>query len=87
LELVRLHCELGLVAELVPLTGATRGKRDRDVYCFAPETAPLVCEVEARTTGQGFATLGRWLGDADADLRRDRALLLVVFPAVQGQGR
>jgi hypothetical protein len=75
----------------VPLTGATvyRGNRvDLDAYCFAPETAPLVSEVEARKTGQGFATLERWLGDADADfLRRYRAPLLVVFPAVQGRGR
>jgi hypothetical protein len=41
----------------------------------------LVCEVKARKSGEGFAMLERWLGDADAlFLRRDRAEPLVALP-------
>jgi hypothetical protein len=37
--------------------------------------------VKARASGEGFATLERWLGDADAQfLRRDRPDPLVVLP-------
>jgi hypothetical protein len=52
-----------------------------DVYAFGPDVAPLVCEVKARASGEGFATIERWLGDADAMfLHRDRAEPLVVLP-------
>jgi hypothetical protein len=45
-----------------------------NVYAFGLDAAPLVCEVKARKSGEGFMTLERWLGDADAlFLRRDRA--------------
>jgi hypothetical protein len=41
--------------------------------------AQVVCEVKARASGEGFTTLERWLGDADAlFLRCDRADPLVV---------
>jgi hypothetical protein len=54
---------------------------DVDVYAFGPDAAPLVCEVKARKSGEGFAMLERWLGDADAlFLRRDRAEPVVVLP-------
>jgi hypothetical protein len=37
--------------------------------------------VKARANGESFATLERWLGDADAlFLRRDRASPIVVLP-------
>lgn len=50
-----------------------------DVYAFGPDGAPLVCEVKA--SGEGFATLERWLGESDAlFLRRDRTDPLVVLP-------
>jgi Holliday junction resolvase len=59
--------ELGIKAERVPLSGASRYRgngSDVDVYTFGPDAAPLVCEVKARASGKGFATLERWLGDA-----------------------
>jgi hypothetical protein len=75
---------LGAKAKRVPLSGAARyqgNRSDVDVYAFGPDAAPLVCEVKARSNGEGFATLERWLGDADAlFLRRDRAEPLVVLP-------
>jgi Holliday junction resolvase len=83
-EIVALHAELGVKAERVPLSGAQRYRgngADIDVYAFGSEAAPLVSEVKARASGEGFALLERWLGDADAlFLRRDRAEPLVVLP-------
>jgi hypothetical protein len=73
-----------LPGERVPLSGASRYRgngADVDLYVFGPDNAPIVCEVKARASGEGFATLERWLGDADAlFLRRDRADPLVVLP-------
>jgi hypothetical protein len=83
-EIVALHGELGVKAERVPLSGASRYQgngADVDIYAFGLAAAPLVCEVKARKSGEGFAMLERWLGDADAlFLRRDRAEPLVVLP-------
>jgi Holliday junction resolvase len=83
-EVVAAHAELGIKAERVPLSGAARYRgngADVDLYVFGPDAAPIVCEVKARASGEGFATLERWLGDADAlFLRRDRADPLVVLP-------
>ena len=83
-ELVALHTEIGVKAERVPLSGASRYKgngADVDVYAFGPNAGPLVCEVKARATGEGFALIERWLGENDAlFLRRDRAQPLVVLP-------
>lgn len=68
----------------MPLSGAARYRgngADVDLYVFGRDAAPLVCEVKARASGEGFATLERWLGDADVlFLRRDRAEPLVVLP-------
>jgi hypothetical protein len=83
-EIVAAHAELGIKGERVPLSGAARYRgngADVDLYVFGPDAAPLICEVKARASGEGFATLERWLGDADAlFLRRDRADPLVVLP-------
>lgn len=82
-ELVRLHLSAGIHAERVPLSGAVGGSfsGDIDVYAFGREDAPLVTEVKARKSGQGFATIERWLGENDAlFLRRDRADPFVVIP-------
>jgi hypothetical protein len=83
-ELVALHVGLGVKAERMPLSGAARyqgNRSDIDVYAFGPNAAPLVCEVKARKSGEEFATLERWLGDADAlFLGRDRVEPLVVLP-------
>ena len=52
-----------------------------DIYPFGVDAAPWVTEVKARASGEGFATLERWLGEADAlFLIRDRATPLVVLP-------
>jgi hypothetical protein len=83
-EIVNLHTQIGVKAERVPLSGATRYQgngADIDVYAFGPDKAPLVCEIKAREDGAGFKLLDRWLGDHDAlFLRRDRQLPLVVVP-------
>jgi len=83
-EIVARHVEIGVKAERVPLSGSAhyRGNGcDIDVYAFGPDSAPLVGEVKARGSGEGFALLERWLGDADMlFLRRDRAEPLVVVP-------
>jgi Holliday junction resolvase len=83
-EIVARHHDLGVMAERVPLSGATSyqgNSSDLDVYAFGPEAAPLVAEVKARASGEGFAMLERWLSDADIlFLRRDRQAPLVVLP-------
>ena len=68
-QIVHMHTVLGIKAERVPLSGAaafrnTRGT-DVDVYVHGPDEAPFVTEVKARANGEGFATLERWLGEAD----------------------
>jgi hypothetical protein len=82
--IVAAHADLGIAGERVPLSGAARYRgngADVDLYVFGPDAAPIVCEVKARASGEGFATLERWLGDFDAlFLRRDRADPLVVLP-------
>lgn len=84
-QIVDLHRDIGIKAERVPLSGAMRfrntEKSDVDVYARGPEAAPFVTEVKARASGEGFATLERWLGENDAlFLIRDRADPLVVLP-------
>jgi Holliday junction resolvase len=83
-EIVAAHRELGIKAERVPLSGAVRYRdngADVDIYAFGQDAAPLVCEIKARASGEGFRTLERWLSDADAlFLRRDRAEPLIVLP-------
>lgn len=84
-QIVELHRALGIKAERVPLSGAMAFRNTRatdvDVYARGPDAAPLVCEVKARASGEGFVTLERWLGDADAlFLVRDRAEPMVVIP-------
>ena len=84
-QLVEMHRTAGVHAERVPLSGAMKfrntEKTDVDVYANGREAPPYVCEVKARASGEGFVTLERWLGDADAlFLMRDRTAPLVVLP-------
>ena len=83
-EIVDLHREMGIRSERVPLSGATRYQgngADIDVYAFGKDAAPLVGEIKARKSGEGFATLDRWLGEFDLlFLRRNHADPLVVVP-------
>jgi hypothetical protein len=41
-----------------------RRRPRRSPTSSAPDGTPIVCELKARASGQGFATLERWLGDA-----------------------
>ena len=79
-----MHEALGIKAERVPLSGAARYQgngADLDVYAFGKDNAPLVTEVKSRKSGEGFVTLERWLGDADAlFVKRDRAEPMVLLP-------
>ena len=83
-QIVALHVELGLHAERVPLSGASRYRdngADVDIYVFGRDEAPLVCEVKARKEGAGFKQLERWLADYDAlFLRRDHAEPMIIIP-------
>jgi Holliday junction resolvase len=83
-EIVALHKDMGVHAERVPLSGASRYRgngADVDVYARGKEEAPFVCEVKARKNGNGFTTLESWLSDYDClFLRRNHAEPLVVLP-------
>jgi len=83
-EIVRLHEEIGVHAERVPLSGASHyqeGGHDVDVYPFGTDECPLVFEVKARKSGDGFRMLERWLGENDGlFLRSDRSKPTVVLP-------
>ena len=83
-EIVHAHIDEGIHAERVPLSGAARYQgngADLDIYAFGKDGPPLVCEVKSRASGEGFATIERWLKDFDAlFLRRDRRDPLVVLP-------
>src|SRR5438128_1694996 len=68
-QIVLAHIALGVHAEKVPLSGASRYQgngADVDVYPWGKEAAPLCSEVKSRSTGGGFATIEKWLGMADA---------------------
>ena len=68
-ELVLRARSAGLAAERVPLSGAAGGSFADDVVVAGKRV-----EVKARANGEGFVTLERWRGKADAlVLWRDRA--------------
>ena len=76
-EFVNLLREAGVPAERVPLSGAAGGSFTSDVVIAGRWRA----EVKARASGEGFATLERWLGENDLlVLRRDRAEPMVLLP-------
>lgn len=83
-EIINLHKELGVYAERVPLSGASRyqgGGHDVDIYPYGKDHAPFRCEVKGRASGEGFTMLERWLAAYDVlFLRRDRQEPLVVVP-------
>jgi hypothetical protein len=83
-EIVNLHRDLGLHAQRVPLSGASRYRgsgHDIDIYAFGADEAPIVAEVKARKNGAGLTTLESWLGKFDAlFLRRNHADPLVCLP-------
>lgn len=83
-ELVQLHRDMGIYAERVPLSGASKYREngaDIDIYPGSREDAPLVAEIKARKGGAGFTLLERWLADYDLlFLRRNNADPMVVLP-------
>ena len=83
-QVVALHVDLGIPAERVPLSGASRYRGnggDVDIYPWPPDGPPLCGEVKSRRNGEGFVTLERWLGENDClFLVRDRQEPMVVFP-------
>ena len=83
-EIVALHKDMGVHAERVPLSGASRYRgngADVDIYPRGKEEAPFVCEVKSRKDGSGFATLETWLAEFDVlFLKRNHATPLVVLP-------
>lgn len=83
-QIVELHRALGIHAERVPLSGAQNYQdngADVDVYAWGRDGPPLVAECKARSSGEGWKTLERWLEDYDLlFLIRDRAAPLVTMP-------
>jgi Holliday junction resolvase len=83
-EIVDRHKAAGVHAERYPLSGASRFRGagdDVDIYVFGKDEAPIVGEVKSRKSGQGFATLEKWLAEYDAlFLRRNHADPLVCIP-------
>jgi Holliday junction resolvase len=83
-ELVERHKAIGVHSERYPLSGASRFRgsgHDIDIYAFGKDEAPLVAEVKARKSGDGFKQLEQWLGEYDAlFLRRNNTTPLVVVP-------
>ncbi|MGL4686625.1 MAG: putative PDDEXK endonuclease [Commensalibacter sp.] len=84
-EIVHKCIAEGIYAERVPLSGASVFRNthstDVDVYARGKHESPLVTEVKARANGEGFKTIKRWLGDADAlFLVADREEPLVLLP-------
>jgi len=83
-EIVDLHRQIGIFAERVPLSGASKYRgngADVDVYANGHEEAPLVAEVKARKNGSGFVQLETWLNSYDLlFLRRNNSTPLVVLP-------
>lgn len=88
-EIVKLHEEMGVHAERVPLSGAAGGSFGGDIEIECPEELrglehgcrPLRAEVKSRANGEGFKTLEGWLGSNDLlFLRRDRQAPIVVMP-------
>jgi hypothetical protein len=68
-EIVNLHKRIGIAAERVPLSGATRyqdNAEDVDVYIEGRDKAPLVSQVKRLATDGGTKMMLSWLGDADA---------------------
>jgi Holliday junction resolvase len=83
-EIINLHRELGIFAEHIPLSGATRYQSrgyDVDIHPWGKNRNILKAEVKGRASGAGFTMLERWLADFDVlFLRRDRQEPLVVLP-------
>jgi hypothetical protein len=82
-EIVNAHRAIGLHAERVPLSGASRYQGNgADIDVHVPwRSGPLVGECKARGSGEGFAVIERWLGENDfLVLKRNNAPPMYVVP-------
>lgn len=78
--IVKLHTDIGIEAERMPLSGSLGGKYADDVLIAGTVRA----EVKARANGAGFLTLEKWMKNCPIMfLKRDRAEPLVVMTAAQ----
>ncbi|MCA2991181.1 hypothetical protein [Gemmatimonas sp.] len=78
--IVKLHTDLGVAAERMPLSGSLGGKYRDDVLIAGVVRA----EVKARKNGEGFKTLEGWMKNCPLlFLKRDRVDPLVVMTAAQ----
>jgi Holliday junction resolvase len=76
--IVKLHTDLGIEAERMPLSGSLGGKYKDDVLIANTVRA----EVKSRKSGEGFKTLETWMKDCPIMfLKRDRVAPLVVMTA------
>ena len=77
---VGLHRDAGVLCNVVPRSGAAAGFKG-DIRIHLLDGDPLDGEVKSRTSGSGFATLQRWLGEHDLLIvKQDREPALVVLP-------
>lgn len=80
--IVKLHTDIGVEAERMPLSGSLGGKYSDDVLIAGRVRA----EVKARKSGTGFKTLETWMKDCPIMfLKRDRVAPLVVMTAAMYQ--
>lgn len=86
-ELVHAHRALGVEARRMPLSGAAGGEFAGDLMLTITSPDPklgkleLRCESKARSNGEGFTTLERWLGKNHVLLlKRNRVDPMVVLP-------
>ena len=78
--IVKLHTDLGIEAERMPLSGSLGGKYSDDVLIAGTVRA----EVKARKNGEGFKTLETWMKNCPIMfLKRDRVEPLIVMTAAQ----
>ena len=87
-EIVALHKDIGVHAERVPLSGASRYRgngADVDVYARGREEALFVCEVKSRKNGGGFVQLETWLADFDClFLKRNHPTAMLIWLSFEG---
>lgn len=68
-KLVKMHNQMGVQAERVPLSGAAGGSHTGDIVIDGEFRG----EVKARKNGDGFKTIEKWMGNNDMIfLFRDR---------------
>ena len=78
-EIVAMHKALGVHAERVGVAYA-KG-HDVDIFWRGRDYGALVAEIKSRASGEGFATLERWLGENDLlILVKDRSDPMICMP-------